>query len=85
MPEKIKFKTIDFKPPQSLKEALQRFSLELECLMIWMRNEARYHDNFDHTVLDAAHLVSQILQDSHKEAALLIPQIERRVTGANLS
>ena len=85
MPQKVKFKTIDFKPPQSLKEALQRFSLELECLMIWMRNEAHYHDNFDHAVLDAAYLVSQALEDSHKEATRLIPQIERRVTGADLS
>jgi len=85
MPQKVKFKTIDFKPPQSLKEALQRFSIELECLMIWMRNEAHYHDNFDHAVLDAACLVSQVLEDSHKEATRLIPQIERRVTGADLS
>lgn len=75
---------IDFTPPHSLKDALQRFSLELECLMVWMRNEAQHHDNFDHAVLDAACLVSQVLADSHKEAEQLIPQIERRVTGADL-
>ena len=75
---------IDFTPPHSLKDALQRFSLELECLMVWMRNEAQHHDNLDHAVLDAACLVSHVLEDSHAEIQRLIPQIERRVMGADL-
>jgi hypothetical protein len=33
----------DFKPPKSLAESLQRFTLELNSMMVWLRNEARFH------------------------------------------
>lgn len=76
---------IDFKPPHSIKDALQRFGLELHCLMAWMRDEAQFHDNGDHSVLEIAQLISRLLDDSHKEAEQLIPLIERRVTYADLA
>ena len=75
----------DFKPPHSLAESLQRFTLELNCMMVWLRNEARYHDAMDQTVLDTASLISDMLEDSHREAEKLIPEIEKRVTVADLS
>ena len=73
----------DFKPPYSLKEGMQRFALELNCMMVWLRNEARYHDAMDKTVLDTASLISNMLDDSHREAEKLIPEIERRVAGVD--
>jgi len=74
----------DFKPPVSNKESLQRFSLELNCLMVLLRNEAQFHDAMDPTVLDIAQLVASILADSLKETEQLIPMIEARVTGADM-
>ena len=71
----------DFTPPHSLTEALQRLSLELNGLMVRLRNEARYHDNFDHGVLDAANLAVDVLEDAHAEATTLTRAIERRVLG----
>ena len=72
----------DFKPPQSLQDALQRFSLELNCVMVRLRDEARFHDNADHAVLDAAHLLLNILEDTNKEAQELTHQLEQRVSSA---
>ena len=72
----------DFKPPYSLKESLQRFMLELNCLMVWMRNEARYHDAMDPSVVDTVQLVVNVLDDTLKEAQQLAPKIEARATGA---
>jgi len=77
--------TIDFAPPRSLRDALQRASLELNCLMVWMRNGAQYHDNLDETVLDNAFLAKQMLEDALSEVNTLLPEIERRVTGADLA
>jgi len=75
----------DFKPPHSLKDGLQRFSLELNCMMVWLRNEARFHDAMDHSVLETAHLLADLLADSHEETEKLIPEIEKRVTGGDLA
>ena len=85
MPQTLKFDTRDFTPPHSLKDALQRFSLELDCLLVWLRNEARYHDNRDHAVLDVACHAAHVLEDSYKETEALIRELEKRVSGADLS
>jgi hypothetical protein len=74
-----------FHPPRSLKESLQRFSLELDCMMVWLRNEARYHDAMNYAVLDNAHLIASLLADSLQEAETLIPELERRITGVDLA
>jgi len=74
----------DFSPPHSMKEAMQRFSLELHCLLVWMRNEARFHDAMDHKVLETAHLIVNLLDDSLQQAEPLLHDIERRVAGADL-
>jgi len=75
----------DFKPPYSLKDGMQRFALELNCMMVWLRNEARFHDAKDYSVLETASLISDMLEDSQREAEALIPEIERRVTGSDLA
>ena len=75
----------DFHPPRSLKESLERFALELHCMMVWIRNEARLHDAMDYSVLETACLISNLLSDSHDETERLIPEIERRVSGADLA
>ncbi|MFM8606954.1 MAG: hypothetical protein ACKOBC_03190 [Hyphomicrobiales bacterium] len=75
----------DFKPPQSLKESLQRFTLELNCMMVWLRNEARFHDAMDYSVLETASLISDLLHESVNETEALLPDIERRVMGADLA
>ena len=75
----------DFKPPHSLKDGMQRFALELNGMLVWLRNEARYHDAMDQSVLQTAHLLADLLADSHEEAEALIPEIEKRVTGADLA
>jgi len=72
---------VDFKPPRSLKDAFQRFSLELNCMMVWLRDEARFHDNYDHAVLDAASLLCSTLEDAHAEAVRLTEDLEKRVVG----
>ena len=69
----------DFKPPRSLKEAFQRFCLELNCMMVWLRNEAEFHDNQDESVLDTATLFCATIEDTHKEAPMLAGKLERRV------
>jgi len=79
----MKMPRCDFKPPQSLTESLQRFTLELNCMTVWLRNEARYHDAMDQTILDTALLISDKLDDSHREAEKLIPEIDRRVEGVD--
>ena len=72
----------DFKPPQSLRDALQRFSLELNCVMVRLRDEAHFHDNADHTVLDAAYLLLNVLNDTSTEAEALTRQLEKRISNA---
>ena len=71
----------DFEPPRSLKDAFQRFALELTCMMVWLRDEASFHDNHDHTVLDAASLLCSTLEDAHEEAVRLTERLERRLVG----
>ena len=85
MPQKLKFDTSDFTPPRSLKDALQRSALELDCLLIWMRNKARFHEAMDYRVLDAANLAVNMVEDKLTEMQNLIPEIERRVSGADLA
>lgn len=75
----------DFKPPHSLQDGMQRFALELNCMMVWLRNEARFHDAMDYSVLETAFLISTLLEESHRETEALIPEIEKRVTGADLA
>jgi len=69
----------DFKPPHSLKEAFQRFCLELNCMMVWLRDEAQFHNNQDQSVLDTASLFCSTIEDTHKEATALTEKLERRV------
>ena len=75
----------DFKPPHSLKDGVQRFSVELNCMMTWLRNEARFHDAMDYSVLETAQLIADLLAQSHEETERLIPEIEKRVTGADVA
>jgi hypothetical protein len=70
----------DFKPPLSLQDALQRFSLELNCVMVRLRDEAHFHDNADHAVLDAAYLLLNVLDDTSTEAEALTRQLEKRIS-----
>lgn len=85
MPRKLKFDTSNFTPPTSLKDAMQRSALELECLLVWMRNEARFHDALDPRVLDVASLAVEMFEDKLSEMRALLPEIERRVSGADLA
>ena len=71
----------DFETPHSLKDAFQRFALELTCMMVWLRDEAAFHDNHDHAVLDAASLLCSTLEDAHEEAVRLTERLERRLVG----
>ena len=71
---------LDFKKPLSLKEALQRFSLELDCVMVRLRDEADFHDDADRSVLDAANLFLDVLDDTSKEAKALTQRLDRRIT-----
>jgi hypothetical protein len=69
----------DFKQPASFLNALEQFSLALECVMAELRNEAMFHDNGDHAMVNAAHQFCEILEDRHAEALTLADALERRV------
>ena len=44
-------------------------------------DEAAFHDNHDHAMLDAASLLCSTLEDAHEEAMRLTERLERRVAG----
>jgi hypothetical protein len=72
----------NFKEPMTFLNALEQFSLALECAMVALRNEAAFHDSGDETVLNAAHLFCSLLEDHYAECVTLTNALEQRVIGA---
>jgi hypothetical protein len=71
----------DFKKPMNFLNALEQFSLALECVMVALRNEAKFHDSGDESVLNAANMYCSLLEDRHSESVALTNALEKRVLG----
>ena len=69
----------DFKQPLTFINTLAQFSLALECAMVALRDEAEFHEEGDHAMVNAAHQFSAMLEDAHKLSVDLANRLEERV------
>jgi hypothetical protein len=74
----------NFKEPMTFLNALEQFSLALECAMVALRNEAAFHDHGDHAMINAANQFSAMLEDAHGSSVQLANQLERRILDADV-
>jgi hypothetical protein len=74
----------DFNKPMTFLNALEQFSLALDCVMTALRNEADFHDDGDHAIVNAANHFCSILEDTHPVSVELANRLERRVLGMRL-
>ena len=71
----------DFSKPPTFINALAQFSLALHCVMVALRDEAQFREEPNQVHLNAAHMLTSMLEDAQVEAASLSDVIERRVSG----
>ena len=69
---------IDFSNPMTFQNALQNFTLSLACVMVALRDEAKFREEADQATLNAACIFCSLLEDSHREAIALVDGMERR-------
>jgi hypothetical protein len=71
----------DFNRPTTFLNALESFSLALNCVMVALRDEAQFREEPDQAHLNAAHMLASMLEDARTEASVLSDVIERRMVG----
>ena len=71
----------DFSKSMTFYQALEQFSLAQQCVMVALRDEAQFHDDGDRAILNAAGLFCSMIEDTHREAEMLLIKLERRVMG----
>jgi hypothetical protein len=69
---------IDFTKPMTFQNALESFTLALAFVMVALRDEAAFRDEPDQATLNAANMLSAMLEDSYREAMELAAEMERR-------
>lgn len=69
---------IDFTQPMTFQNAMQNFALSLAFVMVALRDEAAFREGPDDAILNAAHLLCAMLEDSHREATQLASGMEGR-------
>ncbi len=69
---------IDFKKPMTFLNTLEPFALALNCALVALRNEVQFQERRDQAVIDAAAMLSSMLEDAHVEVERLTDQLERR-------
>ena len=72
---------MNFIKPMTFLSTFEAFCVALNCVMVTLRDEASFHDSGDEAVLDAAQLLSSLLEDSHIEALELTRKLEKRILG----
>ena len=67
----------DFNRPTTFLNALEQFSLALNCVMIALRDEAEFREVPDQAHLNAAHMLAAMLEDARAEVEMLANVMER--------
>ena len=71
----------DFNKPMTFLNALEQYALAHQCVMVALRDEVSFGEARDHAILNAAHILTSMLEDARAEASALSDLIERRVLG----
>jgi len=77
----MKMPQIDFSKPQTFLNTLETFALALNCVMIALRNEAKFNDEINEATVEGTNIFASMLEDARTETLQIGNQFERTILG----